>query len=39
MDEITVREIVNRLKNDNPHQFNSFVRIHLSFELELNTNE
>lgn len=32
-------ETVERMKNDNIEQFNTLVRMHLSFELDLNTDE
>lgn len=31
------KEIVDRLRNENPEQFQTLVRMHLSFELDLNT--
>lgn len=31
------REIVDRMRNENPEQFQTLVRMHLSFELDLNT--
>ncbi|XP_049277663.1 serine-rich adhesin for platelets isoform X1 [Anopheles funestus] len=31
------QEIANRLQNEHPEQFNTLVRMHLSFELDLNT--
>ncbi|XP_053670204.1 uncharacterized protein LOC128720551 [Anopheles nili] len=31
------QDIANRLQNEHPEQFNTLVRMHLSFELDLNT--
>lgn len=31
------KEIVDRMRNENPEQFQTLVRMHLSFELDLNT--
>lgn len=31
------REIVDRMRNENAEQFQTLVRMHLSFELDLNT--
>lgn len=31
------REIADRMRNENAEQFQTLVRMHLSFELDLNT--
>lgn len=31
------KEIVDRIRNENSEQFQTLVRMHLSFELDLNT--
>lgn len=31
------KEIADRLRTENPEQFQTLVRMHLSFELDLNT--
>lgn len=33
------RDYADRLKNENPQQFETLVKMHMSFELDLHTDE
>lgn len=37
--KISDEAIAERLRQENPSQFNTLVRMHLSFQLDLNTEE